>query len=386
MPSPARIAVLCVALCACLAVGVAAAAEDTPATGKPETYYSVLDVPLDADANAVKRAYRTVAKKMHPDRARNPSDREARQRHFVKISNAYEILSDEVLRARYDYLLSLGVYEYVQRDWRAFDGKRGLNRKVYTQLRPDGTEEFVFKDAFQQYQDVAEERALIVSLLFSLLAAVVPVGLYYYRRWANRVKVDKGALRDETKALQAAEKAKEAERLARVEEQRLRQREAAEERRREAEAEEEDDEEGGGEGAGAGAGPAADEKKAAASASAAAAAAAAEEKKGVQESTGSTEVAEASAEGAEEAAEAEGFGGAAAADTTGDPSSGGSATAANGTGAGPSAGAGPASGGGAVHKCALCRRSYKSEQQMEQHLKSAEHVKNAKAAQRAAAR
>lgn len=106
------------------------------------------------------------------------------------------------MRARYDFLLSQGVVEYENRDWQEFDKKRGFNRKVFTRVRHDGTEEFVFKDAYQQYQDEVEEKALIFSLLFALLAAAVPVGLYYYRKWSKNKKVDTAAIRTETKLLQ----------------------------------------------------------------------------------------------------------------------------------------------------------------------------------------
>ena len=61
--------------------------------------YQVLGVSKDADAQEIKRAYRTLAKAHHPDR--NPDDPEAEER-FKKISTAYEVLSDDQKRAAYD--------------------------------------------------------------------------------------------------------------------------------------------------------------------------------------------------------------------------------------------------------------------------------------------
>jgi len=61
--------------------------------------YSVLGVPKTADAAAIKRAYRKLAKELHPDKTKdNPglSDR------FKQVSSAYDILSDEKKRGAYD--------------------------------------------------------------------------------------------------------------------------------------------------------------------------------------------------------------------------------------------------------------------------------------------
>jgi molecular chaperone DnaJ len=64
-------------------------------------YYNVLGVNRAADADEVKRAYRTLALRWHPDR--NPGDAIAEQR-FKDINEAYRVLSDAELRARYDRL------------------------------------------------------------------------------------------------------------------------------------------------------------------------------------------------------------------------------------------------------------------------------------------
>ena len=61
--------------------------------------YIVLEVSRDAGADEIKKAYRRLALKFHPDR--NPGDKEAEER-FKEISEAYEILSDPAKRSRYD--------------------------------------------------------------------------------------------------------------------------------------------------------------------------------------------------------------------------------------------------------------------------------------------
>lgn len=62
-------------------------------------YYDVLGVPRDADADAIKRAFRQLARKHHPDV--NPDDPDATDR-FKQIGEAYAVLSDPQKRAQYD--------------------------------------------------------------------------------------------------------------------------------------------------------------------------------------------------------------------------------------------------------------------------------------------
>lgn len=62
-------------------------------------YYETLGVARDAKPDAIKKAYRALARKYHPDV--NPGDKSAETR-FKEIQNAYDVLSDEEKRARYD--------------------------------------------------------------------------------------------------------------------------------------------------------------------------------------------------------------------------------------------------------------------------------------------
>jgi molecular chaperone DnaJ len=83
--------------------------------------YEVLSVPRDASAEDVKRAYRTLALRYHPDR--NPGDREAEER-FKVVSEAYATLRDPEARQRYDAFGRAGAPgagprpDFSQVDWR----------------------------------------------------------------------------------------------------------------------------------------------------------------------------------------------------------------------------------------------------------------------------
>jgi molecular chaperone DnaJ len=69
-------------------------------------YYEVLGVPKDASADDIKKAYRKLAMKHHPDR--NPGDKSA-ETAFKEAAEAYEVLSDEQKKARYDQYGHQGV-------------------------------------------------------------------------------------------------------------------------------------------------------------------------------------------------------------------------------------------------------------------------------------
>ena len=69
-------------------------------------YYEVLGVNKDASAEEIKKAYRKAAMKYHPDR--NPGDKDAEAK-FKEVGEAYEVLSDDGKRSRYDQFGFAGV-------------------------------------------------------------------------------------------------------------------------------------------------------------------------------------------------------------------------------------------------------------------------------------
>jgi molecular chaperone DnaJ len=69
-------------------------------------YYEILGVSKDASADTIKKAYRKLAKKYHPDV--NPNSKQA-EANFKEVSEAYEVLSDETKKSRYDQFGHAGV-------------------------------------------------------------------------------------------------------------------------------------------------------------------------------------------------------------------------------------------------------------------------------------
>lgn len=88
-------------------------------------YYEVLGVSKEATEADIKKAYRTLAKKYHPDR--NPGDMKSEEM-FKKASEAYAVLADPDKRARYDQFGHQGVEGF------GAEGFGGFNSEVFADL------------------------------------------------------------------------------------------------------------------------------------------------------------------------------------------------------------------------------------------------------------
>ena len=98
-------------------------------------YYEVLGVSRGASAEEIKKAYRQLALKYHPDR--NPGDKSAEEK-FKELGEAYEVLSDPERRPQYD-----------QVGHEAFTGAWGSGRSRAGSTPPGG-----FHDPFEIFRDV----------------------------------------------------------------------------------------------------------------------------------------------------------------------------------------------------------------------------------------
>ena len=93
-----------------------------------EDLYAVLGVPKGADADALKKAYRKLASKLHPDK--NPGDKKAEER-FKKVNHAFDVLGDSKKRKLYDEFGEDGLRE-------GFDPDRVRAYKDWSSRQPAG--------------------------------------------------------------------------------------------------------------------------------------------------------------------------------------------------------------------------------------------------------
>jgi molecular chaperone DnaJ len=105
-------------------------------------YYASLGVTKDADAGAIKKAYRKLAVKLHPDK--NPGDAVAEAK-FKEVSEAYDVLSDAGKRKEYDEARSLFAGGHFPGG--GFPGGSG---GYSTGARPGGSSTFDINDLFAQ--------------------------------------------------------------------------------------------------------------------------------------------------------------------------------------------------------------------------------------------
>jgi len=109
---------------------------------KYKDYYEILGVDKKADEPTIKKAYRKLAKKYHPDT--NPNNK-ASEEKFKEISEAYEVLSDKKKRSKYDQFGSN--YQYGNNS--NFDPSQyGFN---FNGSRSSGTSASGFSDFFEMF-------------------------------------------------------------------------------------------------------------------------------------------------------------------------------------------------------------------------------------------
>ena len=70
-----------------------------------ETLYDILEVSRKASKEIIEKAYKTLAKKYHPDLQMTEEDKKIAEEKMKKINEAYSVLGNEEKKAEYDYKL-----------------------------------------------------------------------------------------------------------------------------------------------------------------------------------------------------------------------------------------------------------------------------------------
>ncbi|MFC1480386.1 DnaJ domain-containing protein [Candidatus Omnitrophota bacterium] len=110
-----------------------------------DDYYSTLGVKEDATDGAIKKAYRKLALKYHPDK--NPGDKKAEE-DFKKISEAYYALGDPKRRKEYDNLRRRGAYTG------DFSSDQGFDVSDFLRQFAGGGGGFSSRSVFSDFEDI----------------------------------------------------------------------------------------------------------------------------------------------------------------------------------------------------------------------------------------
>ncbi|KAL0241579.1 hypothetical protein GEMRC1_006814 [Eukaryota sp. GEM-RC1] len=89
-------------------------------------FYKTLNVPRDATGTEIKKAFRTIVRTQHPDKAETTEDRIKAEKMFPLFNEAYEILSDAELRRELDYLLEERTLFWYTVTGKPVDGRYGI--------------------------------------------------------------------------------------------------------------------------------------------------------------------------------------------------------------------------------------------------------------------
>jgi len=167
-----------------------------------ENCYDVLGVDRDATRGAISKAYRSLARKHHPDMFKVETEKEENAAIFQKVANAYEILKDEESRTDYDYMLDNPdeMYRHYYRYYR-----RRVSPKVDVRIVIAVTITLIsivqYYGAWQRYKEAIDYLARNPKYRLAALEVARDEGMVDTTKKRGKERKDKQTLREEEEAL-----------------------------------------------------------------------------------------------------------------------------------------------------------------------------------------
>ena len=96
------------------------------------TYYEILEVSRTASKEVITKAYKVLVRKYHPDLEQDETKKEEAKEKMVKINEAYETLSDDIKREKYDNNIAL-LEEKERREKEIQNRKKEMNTNSFNQ-------------------------------------------------------------------------------------------------------------------------------------------------------------------------------------------------------------------------------------------------------------
>ena len=95
-----------------------------------KNYYEILQVNKTADKEIIQKVYKILTKKYHPDLQQNDEEREYAEKAMAKINEAYDVISDDEKRKKYDYELEQEEQRKLEKEIRKYIDKLNTYSEV----------------------------------------------------------------------------------------------------------------------------------------------------------------------------------------------------------------------------------------------------------------
>ncbi len=159
-----------------------------------KTYYEVLEVDKNASQEIIEKAYKTLAKKYHPD-LRDEQEKNENEEKMKEINEAYSVLSDNYKKNQYDkelYNKTVPIEEYRKILQENQNLKSRINKTNRT-IKPPVQNVYVpnikkKKYTFKEYVRIAITLIVIIAVLF-IIAQIPPIKRYLINLYNDNIFV-----------------------------------------------------------------------------------------------------------------------------------------------------------------------------------------------------